>query len=466
MTTANISPPFSVRDGRLFIEDCDACELANRFGTPIFVVSESQLVGNARAYVDAFSKSWPEGRARVMAAIKANPVTAIRRILTREGCGCDTFGLGELELALRGGVAPGDIAVNGSIKSAELIGRAIDIGSHIVLDSAQELEFCEQEAARLGKRAEVMVRLKPWLKEQDVPSDFFPARTIREMTQTVKYGIPNSDMPDIVNRLSTSENVDLIGAHTHSGRHSKKPEFWTSIIRNFVAEITKIREAMGGDWLPKVVSIGGGFAAAHDRESRVAVTDYATPTPSDYAELCTGAFRDAMEEAGMSCKGVIFEIEPGRALHNDTGMHLARVHVVKQERGHIERVWAETDTSEVFLSVGSLNTSPPFDYVIANKAGDSATGLADIAGVTCNYECLAEQQPVPDLAAGDVLAFLNTGSYIEPYSCNFNALPRPGTVLVNGGEACWIKRPETLEEVFQRDELPERLAEPSAGGVA
>ncbi len=457
MTTADINLPNSIRDGRLFIEDRDVAKLAEEFGTPLFVVSETQLVNNVRMYQEAFDSHWPEGRVRIMAAIKSNPVTAIRRILTREGCGCDTFGHGELELALRGGVPPEDIALNGSIKSPEIIAKAIDLGIHIVLDSKRELDFCEQEAARLGKLADVVLRLKPWLEEMDAPSDFFPVRTIREMTQTVKYGIPNSDLADMVARIAVSENVNLIGAHTHSGRHSKKPEFWQSISRNFVKMLADIRAGMGGDWTPKIVSIGGGFAATFDKESRVAVTDYITREVEAYAAACTGAFRDEMAAYGMSTDGIVFEIEPGRALHNDTGIHVAKVEVVKHETVTIDRIWAETDTSEVFLSIGSLNIESPFEYIFANKADQATTQIADIVGVTCNYECMAEQQPVPELESGDVLAFLNTGSYIEPYTCNFNALPRPGMILVNGSEASWIKRPETQDEVFARDILPDRL---------
>jgi diaminopimelate decarboxylase len=119
MSNAKLIEPLSVRNGHLFIEDCDTVELAKEFGTPLFVVSEKRLVDNYQRYQAAFSKYWPEGQARIMGAIKANPVTAIRRVLTREGCGCDTFGMGELELALRGGVPHEDIAVNGSIKPIE-----------------------------------------------------------------------------------------------------------------------------------------------------------------------------------------------------------------------------------------------------------------------------------------------------------------------------------------------------------
>lgn len=457
MTTAEIKAPNSIRNGRLFIEDCDVSDLAREFGTPLFVVSETQLVNNIRMYQDAFERHWPEGRIRIKGAIKANPVTTIRQILTREGAGCDTFGAGELELALRGGTAPEDIALNGSIKSRELIARAIELGVLIVLDSKRELRYCEEEATRLGQKANVVLRLKPWLEEMDEPSDFFPARTIRDMTQTVKYGIPTSDLAEMVAKIAASENLNLTGAHTHSGRHSKKPEFWVSLIKNFVKLIADIRAGMGGDWTPQVVSIGGGFAATFDKESRVAVTGYQTPTVDSYAQHCTSTFRAEMNAQGMSTDGIIFEIEPGRALHNDTGLHVTTIEVVKEESAAIDRVWAETDTSEVFLSIGSLNMTSPFEYVIANKADSPTTLEADLVGISCNYECLAEQQPVPDLDTGDILAFLNTGSYIEPYTCNFNALPRPGMVLVKGDQACWIKRPETQDEVFARDIIPDRF---------
>jgi diaminopimelate decarboxylase len=166
-----------------------------------------------------------------------------------------------------------------------------------------------------------------------------------------------------------------------------------------------------------------------------------------------------MQASGLTTKGIIFEVEPGRALHNETGIHLTRVHVAKHETANIDRRWLETDTSEVFLSVGSLNVKPAFRYVVASKADRPEAYKADIVGITCNYECLAEQAPVPETASGDVIAFLNTGSYIEVYGCNFNVLPRPGTVLVKGDQAEMVKAHETLEQVFSRDIVPDRLKE-------
>jgi len=454
----SIREPLSIRDGRLFIEDCDVSELADRFGTPLFVVSEGQVVHNYHRYVEAFRKAWPEGSVRIMASIKANPITAIVKLLSREGAGCDTFGAGELALALRGGVAPEDIAVNGSIKSRAIIRQAIEQGSDIILDSPAELEYCEEEAASLGRRCRALYRVKPWLGELDTPSDFFPERTIREMTQTAKYGIPNAELMQMLGRSPELEHVDFVGVHMHMGRHSKRSDVWQALIASFVERVSTIRQHLGPDWSPSIVSFGGGMASDADLESRVTVTDYATPAADEYAAFITAAFREEMNGRGFDTDGILIEVEPGRALFNDAGIHLARIHNVKHETENIDRRWVETDTSECFLSVGSLNLTSPFPYRVANRAAAPPNWTVDIAGITCNYECLAEQVPLPEVEAGDVLAFLNTGSYIEVYGCNFNALPRPGVVLVSGGTADLIKRPESLDEVFARDVVPDRLA--------
>ena len=455
--TTQLSESLSIRDGRLFMEDCDVAGLAEEFGTPLFIVSEQHLVANLRSYQEAFAAHWPEGPVRIMAAIKANPNTAIRRILTREGAGCDTFGMGELELALRGGVDRHDLAVNGSIKSREVIRRAVNVGCHVILDSPIELEYCQEEAERAGTTVPVLLRVKPYLEDFDVPSDFFPNRTVRDMTQTVKYGIPTSEMLPMVKRAIGMPNVDLVGVHSHAGRHSKKLDFWRSMVTAMVRVIERIRDEAQDEWAPRIVSFGGGMAAILDRETRVAVTDYESPSIGDYARTITDTFRAEMGSRGFDLDGMLIEVEPGRGLHNETGIHVAEVHVVKHETENIDRYWLETDTSEVFLSIGGLNVEPPFDYIFANKADAESTSVADIAGITCNYECLVEQAPVPEIEPGDILTFLNTGSYIEPYTCNFNALPRPGMLLVSGASAEWVKRPETQDEVFARDIIPEHL---------
>src|SRR5215213_7660651 len=151
----------SVRDGHLFVEGRDAVELAETFGTPLYVMSENQLRRNARRVVEAFTARWPEGEVRVLPSIKANFTLAVRAVLTAEGLGCDTFGPGELEAALRTGVDPARISVNGTAKSEPLLERAIGVGAQITLDSVREIALVSEVARRLRRRAAVRFRLRP-----------------------------------------------------------------------------------------------------------------------------------------------------------------------------------------------------------------------------------------------------------------------------------------------------------------
>jgi len=159
----------------------------------------------------------------------------------------------------------------------------------------------------------------------------------------------------------------------------------------------------------------------------------------------------------LNTSGVLIEVEPGRGLHCDTGIHLTTVRNIKEETENRPRKWAELDTSEVFLGIPGFNETPPFDFMFANKADQPATIKTDMVGLTCNAELLFYQVDAPVLESGDVIALLNTGSYIEPMAANFNALPRPGTVLVRGDQAEMIKRHESIDEVFGRDIIPERF---------
>ncbi len=456
MTVNKINDSLSVRNGRLFVENCAASALAERFGTPLFVVSESHLRGNLRHYKTAFEHCWPEGRIRVMPALKASPILAIRRVLSDEGCGCDIFGPGELEGAIRGGVDPSDISVNGSIKSRDIIRRAISLGARIVLDSPKELEICEEEAKTLGKIARVMFRLKPFMEDLETPSDFIPSATIREMTQLIKYGIPTSELLPMGPRAIASPHIDPVGVHVHMGRHSKKLEVWESWVRNCVLLTKRLSDLMDG-WVPREIDLGGGFPSVPDCDTDVYVREVGGPSLEDYAETITRTLRKTLEEVGMNASGILIEVEPGRGLHTDTGVHLSRVCNIKEEQENRPRRWVEIDTSEVFLGIGGLNEEPPFEFIFADKVDQPHAKCSDVVGQTCNAEQLFSQIMVPDLEEGDIMALLNTGAYIEPMAANFNALPRPGTVLVCGDQAELIKRHETVDDVFARDIIPIRL---------
>lgn len=452
-----INPSLSSRGKELFIEERSTVSLAQEFGTPLFVVSENHLRQNLHMYRDEFTQRWPEGPIRIMPSLKANPLIAIRRILTDENTGCDVFGPGELEAAIRGGVPAEQISVNGSTKDRAIIRRAIDHGARVVLDSPRELLLCEEIAGVLNKTARVMFRLKPCLDDLDVMSDYAPEYSIRELTQLIKYGIPKSELLSMASQYTHMKHVDAVGVHVHMGRHSKQLDVWRAWVENTIALTAELRNAIGA-WTPREINLGGGLPSFPDDDTDVTVKGYNGPKLPELAECITSTLRASMRQHGLDANGVIFEIEPGRGIHCDTGIHLTTVRNLKTEtNGGVHR-WAEVDTSQMFLGIGGANfDKPKFQFRVANRINEPNTNKTDIVGLTCNLEVLFYQVHVPELSLGDTIALLNTGSYIEPCTQNFNALPRPGTVLVCGDQAELIKRHETVNDVFARDIVPERL---------
>ena len=441
------------------MEDCDTVRIAREFGTPLFLVSENHLRHNLRLYTSAFESCWTEGPVRIMPSLKANPVIAVRKVLSDEGAGCDVFGFGELYAALRGGVPPDAISVNGSIKDRGIITKAIEVGARIVLDSPRELELCEEIAAKLGNVARVMFRIKPHMEELDAMSDYCPEHEIRFMTQVIKYGIPTSELLPMGLKAKRSPHINPTGVHVHMGRHSKKPEVWRSWVINCVKLTKELSETMDG-WVPREMNFGGGFPSFPDKDTDVTIKGYPGPSLEELAGVLTSALRESMRNHGLESDGLLIEIEPGRGIHCDTGIHLTTVRNIKHESRNLEHRWAEVDSSQIFLGVSGANfNQSKFDFIVANKASGQADSISDIVGQTCNLEVLFYQVAVPRLESGDVIALLNTGSYIEPCTQNFNALPRPGMAMVNGSLVELIKRHETIDDVFARDIIPARFAD-------
>lgn len=435
----------SIRGGHLWIEGCDTVDLASRFGTPLYVVSEDQLRRNVRRIRAVLEQAWA-GPVQVLPSIKANFVLALRRILNAEGTGCDCFGPSELHAALTTGVPPSLISVNGSSKDAAIIETAIKAGARITLDSPREYQLVVETARRLKKRATIRLRLRPDYRGLDQPSDFFPELSIRTAADHYKPGIPSGDAAELGARALSAPEVNLTGLMVHLGRHSARPEVWASMARSFADLVADLCQSWGG-WRPRELDIGGGFPSPRDPTSPG--QEHAPPL-DETAGRAAGSLRERLQERGVDPSGIILEAEPGRALFADTGIHLTRVRNIKEQTVPSPWRWVETDTTEMFLA-DLLVEHAHFRPMVASRANEAASTTADIVGISCGFDVLASQAKLPAVALGDVIAFLDTGAYQDAVAANFNALPRPGTVLVSGANARWIKRPETIADVFARD---------------
>ena len=447
----------SIRGSVLFIEGCDSTSLAERYGTPLYVVSEDQLRRNVRAFQTEFQRGWPDGRVVVMPSIKANYVLALRRILTEEGAGCDTFGPGELHAALLTGVPPDLISFNGSSKTADLLFRAVGAGARITLDSEREVALVIAAAERAGRTARVRVRVRPDF-DFAARSDFYAGRVpLRTASQMYKSGIPTESLAASARRLIEASGIELTGVMMHAGRHTTNLGVWSRMMQRFVAVIAQLRAETGG-WEPQEIDVGGGFALPRDPFARSDPRRRAAPpAPSiaEYAKAITGSLRRELSKAGIST-ALRLEIEPGRSLYGNAGVHLCSVTNVKRQAQPIPHTWVETDTSEAFLPDVNLERNR-WTVCVAGRANDPAEITADLVGISCGFDVIVPEAHLPEVRAGEVLAFIDTGAYQDANATNFNALPRPATVLVTDDQAELVKRAETIEDVFARDRIPPRL---------
>ena len=496
--TKQLDACLSIRDDHLFIEQCDTVDLVGEFGSPIFVLSEDQLRRNVREFQSAFQKGWQDGPVKVMPAAKANWIAATQRILADEGCGCDIYSTGELSMALEAGVEPKFISVNGVPKDDTHIYRSIQEGVRITIDSIEEVDVIEKAASELGRVAKVRLRLKPVISGFTNHSDFVAAGLVPTDLAAMVYkgGLSFEQIRSIAPRILKMNNVELVGFHQHHGRHDPSTRYWKEQMKAFAKEIGKVNNALGG-FQPKEIDIGGGFAIPRDPFN--AVTDYSeplqlaalhavskglnllgsgarykvlsklvdsliitkpnqslAPTIQDYATACTHALRQELPRQGVKIEGLMLQIEPGRSMHGNTGIHLTTIRNIKRMREPIRWNVVVVDTTE-FWFTGGRYEHHLHDYVFANKANAEMVDKADIIGRSCYGDRLMPTVPIPKVKAGDILALLDTGAYQEVSMSNFNALPRPATILVTGDRASVIRRSETEEDVFRRDVIPEHL---------
>ncbi|MFC1851928.1 diaminopimelate decarboxylase family protein [candidate division CSSED10-310 bacterium] len=488
----------SIRDEHLFIEECDTVDLVQKFGSPIFVYSENQVRRNIKRFQDSFEKGWATGPVKIMPAAKANWIPAVQRIIADQGCGCDIYSAGELSVALKAGFNPEFISVNGVPKSEEHIYRSIKEGVRLTIDSIEEVDVIEKAAHELQRVAKVRLRLKPVLSGFIKQSDFVAEGLVPTDLAAIAYkgGLTFEQILSVAPRMMQMQNVELVGFHEHHGRHDPTVKYWIEQMKSYAQEIGKVCQALGG-YQPREIDIGGGFAVPRDPFN--AVTDYSeplqlaalysisksmnllgsdkrykvmaklidallithpnqipAPTIEAYAEACTGTLQRELPRQGINTEGLMLQVEPGRSLHGNAGIHLTSVCNIKRITNPIRWNIVIVDTTE-FWFTGGRYEHHLHDYLFANKANAKMVDKADIIGRSCYGDRLMPTVPIPEVMIGDILAFFDTGAYQEVSMSNFNALPRPATVLVTDDETAIIRRGETEEDVFRRDIIPDHL---------
>jgi diaminopimelate decarboxylase len=423
---------------RLRVGGMDVVELAEEFGTPLFVYDEAHLRAQCREAVEA----WGDG---VAYATKAFLCVAMARLAHEEGMCLDVSTGGELHVALLAGVPAERLVLHGNNKSDEELAAALAVGvGRIVIDSFDEIDRIERllsdplrfeqtpSAATAGQstpqRPKVLARITPGV---EVHTHEF-VRTGQDDSK-FGFGLASGAAALAVDRLSRLDDqgtLEFIGIHAHLGSQ-------VFALAPFAQAIDLLAEFFAPLGLPELV-VGGGLGVAY-------VNGEEAPPMAQWA----ASVRQACRNAGIA-DSVRVTAEPGRAIVASAAITLYRVGTVKDVAGH--RTYVSVD--------GGMSDNPRpvlygsgYEAFLPREASAARPVPIRVVGKHCETgDVVVSEGYVPDdLSVGDVLATPVTGAYGHSMASNYNKVPRPAVLFVANGEARTVVRRETFDDLVRLD---------------
>ena len=404
-----------------------AAQLAERFGTPLYVYDVAVIRRRAAAYLRGL-EAYP-GASRAVYACKANATVELIRVLADAGLGADVASQGELAAALRAGVDPALIVVHGNNKSRADLAAAIDAGvALVVVDSLDELGRIEALAAAADRVQRVLVRVTPGI-EADTHHKIMTGH------HGSKFGLSAPDALDALDQADAMAHLQPAGLHVHLGSQINDLETYTRAVDWLVA---LIEEHGLGDL--GVLDLGGGLGVAYVEGDIELEIERAL-------EAVCAHLTDRLIAHGLPMPELL--IEPGRSIVGPAGTTLYRVGAIKTSGDGT--VYAAVD--------GGMSDNPRpalygarYDAIVCDRVEAPPTVTYSIAGKHCESgDVLIDRIALPELHTGDLLAVPVTGAYAASMASNYNLLPRPAAVMVRDGEARLVQRRESVEDLLARD---------------
>ncbi|MBP7688724.1 MAG: diaminopimelate decarboxylase [Thermoflexales bacterium] len=405
---------FHVENGAWWCEDIAIHDLADQFGTPLYVYSRAQLEANYRRVADAFAPL----NARLHFSVKSNANGVLLGLLRELGCGFDVVSGGELFRALHAGASPASIVFAGVGKTRAELEYAIDQGvGWINVESSQELDVLEEVAKTRPCHSSIALRVNP-----SVEADTH--HHIATGGHRSKFGIDVNEARSILENAQCYPHLDIAGLHIHIGSQLATPDGTVAAIERILplTEVHPIRS----------LDLGGGFPAAYRPTDQF-------PEPAAFAEKIIHLLKDRLFEIA---------IEPGRSISANAGALIATVQYIKPRDG---RRIVVVDASMTELIRPALYEA--YHHIEAVNRGEVAAELADIVGPVCeSADVLGTDRALPVLERGDRLIVFNAGAYGMSMASNYNSRPRPAEVLIEGATPRLIRRRETWADLIELEQ--------------
>lgn len=416
--------PFEFKNQQWYIEGLPLSEIAEKFGTPCYVYSKSALENAFHAFNTPF-QNYPH---HIHYAVKANSNLAVLNVLAQLGAGFDIVSRGELERVLKAGGNPAHIIFSGVGKTKEELIRAVEVGVGCVnVESESELQLLNEIGELLKKHISIALRVNPNIDSKSHP---YISTGLKEN----KFGILTQHAMQLAKDIQSGKfkHLKLLGLACHIGSQITDLDPFIAALDKMLALVYELKTL---DVDIEMLNMGGGLGICY-RENDT------PPSPKAYVE----ALLLRLHESQLPIK---IYLEPGRAIAAASGVLLTQVHHLKETQ---DKNFAIVDAGMNDLLRPALYQAYQDIQVIKNTS-TLETKQYDIVGPVCETADFLGKDRSIALEQGSILAVFNAGAYGFSMSSNYNSRPRPPEVMVDGNQ-CYLVRPrETVNELFQTEQM-------------
>ena len=411
---------FRYRNGELYAEDVPVRELAEAYGTPLYIYSYSTLLRHFRAYDNAF-----DGIPHIICfALKANSNTSVLRLFAKNGGGADVVSGGEIFRALKAGIPPRKIVYAGVGKTEKEIRFALK--SKILMfnvESESELMEIDRIAGVMKVKAPISLRVNPDIDPGTHP---YIATGLKEH----KFGIPIEAAFEYYKLAERLENTEIVGIHKHIGSQITKVSPFVDALKKTLLLVDELKEH-GVDI--RYFDIGGGLGITYKDEE--------PPVPRDLARSLLPLLRG---------RRLTIILEPGRSIVGNAGILVTKVLYLKKGE---EKDFVIVDAGMNDLIRPSFYGAYHHIQPVEKKRRKNI--LADIVGPICESgDFLGKEREMPDVKPGEYLAVMSAGAYGFTMSSNYNSRPRAAEVLVKGKDFALVNKRETYKDLVKGEAIP------------
>lgn len=416
---------FVYKNGELYAEDVPVSAIAKKFGTPFYCYSHSTLTHHFKVFAEGFKNR----DVLICFAVKSNSNLAVIKTLAQAGAGADVVSEGEIRRALKAGVDPQKIIFSGVGKTAEEMKFALEQNIfQFNVESEAELELLSETANKLGKTANIAIRVNP-----DI--DAGTNSKITTGLKTSKFGVDINVAPELYQKAAKLPSIKVQAISVHIGSQITDFEpFKKAFIR--VREFWQNLEKSG----IKIarLDLGGGIGVPYEQSNTP------PPHPREYAEIVLDIMKDFPGK-------LIFE--PGRVLVGNAGIMVSEVIYTKP-----------TDERNFLIVDAAMNDliRPSFysahHDIIPVKESKTNNVKYDIVGPVCETgDTFATLRELPELKSGDLVAFRTAGAYGAVMASTYNSRRILPEIMVKGSEFSEISSRQTYEQMFEREIMPKWL---------